>query len=415
MIQVYDKYGKIKTSGTPGAGTITNFSAGNFSPLFTTAVTSPTSTPNLAFTGISQAQNLFYASPNGSSGIPSFRTLVAADIPSLSTIYVPVGRTLTINGVTYDLSTDRSWTITASGATWGSITGTLSSQTDLITYLSANYYPLLTNPSGYLTSSSLSGYATETWTGLNFYPLSSNPANYVTEVSGFNYFDAKPIVYQKHISVPVWGQSSHNNVEGVTFSIQGPVARSWADTNVVTRTQRLGMNGATTGTVGAQFRQTQQYFSRNGGFSVTSGFNMAENANDTAIRFFMGIRSSIGTYSNVEPDTLINLIGVCRLSTSNNLHLIHNDATGTATTIDLGSDFPANTVSTDKYIFVLETVPTGVYFRLERVGTAFVYETIITSDLPAADLGLVFGGYMVDTAGANTTTGFDWYGTYVRV
>jgi hypothetical protein len=231
----------------------------------------------------------------------------------------------------------------------------------------------------------------------------------------FDYFDAKPIVYQKHISVPVWGNASHNNVEGVTFSIQGPVARSWADTNVVTRTQRLGMNGATTGTVGAQFRQTQQYFSRNGGFSVTSGFNMAENANDTAIRFFMGIRSSVGTYSNVEPNTLINLIGVCRLSTSNNLHLIHNDATGTATTIDLGSDFPANTVSTDKYIFVLETFSTGVYFRLERVGTAFVYETIITSDLPAADLGLVFGGYMVDTAGANTTTGFDWYGTYVRV
>jgi hypothetical protein len=235
------------------------------------------------------------------------------------------------------------------------------------------------------------------------------------DVNPFDYFEAKPIVYQKHISIPTFGASGINNVEGVTFSIQNPVARSWADTNIVTRTQRLGMNGATTGTVGAQFRQTQQYFSRNGGFSVTSGFNMAENANDTAIRFFMGIRSSIGTYSNVEPDTLINLIGVCRLSTSNNLHLIHNDATGTATTIDLGSDFPANTVSTDKYIFVLETVPTSVYFRLERVGTSFVYERTITTDLPAADLGLVFGGYMVDTAGANTTTGFDWYGTYVRV
>jgi hypothetical protein len=141
MIQVYDKYGKIKSSGLPGSGTVTSFSAGNFSPLFNSTVTSPTSTPNVSFSAISQAQNLFYASPNGSSGVPTFRALVAADIPTL-TGYVPTSRTLTINGVTYDLSLDRSWTVTASGATWGSITGTLTAQTDLTLYLSTNYFPI---------------------------------------------------------------------------------------------------------------------------------------------------------------------------------------------------------------------------------------------------------------------------------
>jgi hypothetical protein len=128
MIQVYDKYGKIKSSGLPGTGTVTSFSAGNLSPLFNSIVTSPTSTPNISFSTISQAQNLFYASPNGVSGVPTFRALVAADIPTL-TNYVPTSRTLTINGVTFDLSANRTWTI--SGATWGTITGTLSSQTDL--------------------------------------------------------------------------------------------------------------------------------------------------------------------------------------------------------------------------------------------------------------------------------------------
>jgi len=43
--------------------------------------------------------------------------------------------TLTINSVTYDLSANRSWTI--SGAVWGSITGTLSDQTDLQSALDA--------------------------------------------------------------------------------------------------------------------------------------------------------------------------------------------------------------------------------------------------------------------------------------
>lgn len=141
MIQVYDKYGKIKTSGTPGAGTITSFSAGDLSPIFTSTVTSPTSTPNISFSKISQAQNLFYASPNGSSGLPTFRALVAADLPAI-TGYVPTSRTLTINSVTYDLTADRSWTVTASGATWGSITGTLTAQTDLTLYLSTNYFPI---------------------------------------------------------------------------------------------------------------------------------------------------------------------------------------------------------------------------------------------------------------------------------
>jgi hypothetical protein len=141
MIQVYDKYGKIKSSGLPGSGTVTSLSAGDLSPLFNSTVTSPTSTPNVSFSKISQSQNLFYASPNGSSGLPTFRALVAADLPAI-TGYVPTSRTLTINGVTYDLTADRSWTVTASGATWGSITGTLTAQTDLTLYLSTNYFPI---------------------------------------------------------------------------------------------------------------------------------------------------------------------------------------------------------------------------------------------------------------------------------
>jgi hypothetical protein len=143
MIQVYDKYGKIKSSGLPGSGTVTSFSAGDLSPIFTSTITSPTSTPNISFSKISQTQNLFYASPNGSSGLPTFRALVAADLPAI-TGYVPTSRTLTINSVTYDLTADRSWTVTASGATWGSITGTLTAQTDLTLYLSTNYFPIPT-------------------------------------------------------------------------------------------------------------------------------------------------------------------------------------------------------------------------------------------------------------------------------
>ena len=117
-VLVLDKYGAIKrVGGGGGSGTVTSVSSGNLSPLFNTSVANPTTTPALSFSQISQAQNLFYASPNGSSGNPTFRAIVAADLPSLSSVYVPVSRTLTINGVTYDLSADRTWTISVSGIT----------------------------------------------------------------------------------------------------------------------------------------------------------------------------------------------------------------------------------------------------------------------------------------------------------
>ena len=231
-------------------------------------------------------------------------------------------------------------------------------------------------------------------------------------INPFHYFDAKPIVYQKHTNTPTFGSASINNVEGVVVIASGVVARNWADTDIVSRTQRLGINISTTGNASSQLRQSIVYFSRNSGFDLLTGFNMAENATDTAIRFFIGL-STVTLFTNVEPNTLLNCVGICRLSTSNNLHIVYNDNTGIGTTIDLGSNFPANTISTDKYLLKIKAVSTGIYIKLERVGTAFSYETTLTSDIPSTSTGLNFGAYIVDTSGPNATTGFDWYGSYI--
>lgn len=55
--------------------------------------------------------------------------------------FVPTSRTITINGVTYDLTQNRSWTV-AGAAAWGSISGVITNQLDLIAYLLANYQPI---------------------------------------------------------------------------------------------------------------------------------------------------------------------------------------------------------------------------------------------------------------------------------
>ncbi len=70
--------------GGIGGGTVTSFSAGDLSPLFTTTETDPTTTPVLSFAQVSQLQNLFFASPDGSSGNPIFRSITTNDLPNLT-------------------------------------------------------------------------------------------------------------------------------------------------------------------------------------------------------------------------------------------------------------------------------------------------------------------------------------------
>lgn len=72
-----------------GTGTVTSFSAGDLSPLFTTTETNATTTPALTFTAVTQNKNLVYASSATDDGkAPTFRSLVAADIPDLSGTYL---------------------------------------------------------------------------------------------------------------------------------------------------------------------------------------------------------------------------------------------------------------------------------------------------------------------------------------
>jgi hypothetical protein len=54
---------------------------------------------------------------------------------------------------------------------WGSVTGSILNQTDLINYLSANYYPYSTNPLGYITNAALAPYLTSSIASSTYVPL----------------------------------------------------------------------------------------------------------------------------------------------------------------------------------------------------------------------------------------------------
>jgi hypothetical protein len=79
----------LKDDGTwatiGGSGTVTNFSAGDLSPLFTTTETNTTTTPALSFTLSNAAAHTFFGNNTGSSGAPAFSAINEADVTSLTT------------------------------------------------------------------------------------------------------------------------------------------------------------------------------------------------------------------------------------------------------------------------------------------------------------------------------------------
>lgn len=82
-------------TGLPtGSGSVTSVSSGNLSPLFTTSVAAATTTPAISYSLTTQSANLVFAGPtSGGAAGPTFRALVATDIPALSYL-------TTINGIT---------------------------------------------------------------------------------------------------------------------------------------------------------------------------------------------------------------------------------------------------------------------------------------------------------------------------
>lgn len=68
-------------TGGGGSGSVTSFSSGNLSPLFTTSVATATTTPALSFALSTQNANTIFAGPtSGGAVAPTFRAMVNADL-----------------------------------------------------------------------------------------------------------------------------------------------------------------------------------------------------------------------------------------------------------------------------------------------------------------------------------------------
>jgi len=110
------------------------------------------------------------------------------------------------------------------GVAWGAITGTVTDQTDLTTYLSGAYYPLSGNPSGFLTS--VPGKTISSLTG-NTYTIVAGDANNIVYVPAGSAGGFPPI----DISVP--DDATYNFAVGTTITVVVNNTTGASDVNLI--------------------------------------------------------------------------------------------------------------------------------------------------------------------------------------
>jgi hypothetical protein len=160
--------------------------------------------------------------------------------------------------------------------------------------------------------------------------------------------------------------------------------RAVATTNLSTRLKRLYyLSAATAGSFAGHYSTAAQYTvggATGSGFFYSCVFSMTSAAALATKRAFIGVSSSTAAPTNVDPNTLTNSIGVGVVSGSSNLQICYGGSAA-QTKIDLGANFPGDSLSADAYrltLFADPTLSNAVGYTVERLGTAFTATGTLT-------------------------------------
>lgn len=106
-------------------------------------------------------------------------------------------------------------------------------------------------------------------------------------------------------------------------------------------------------------------------------------------RLFIGMNASVNPIgAAINPSTLVNCMGLALDDSQTNLQFIHNDGSGAAATTDLGITPASLMGKVLDFEILCPTNGTSFTWQLTVRDTGTVYSGTVTTDLPAADVGL---------------------------
>lgn len=263
-----------------------------------------------------------------------------------STTYVPVTRTITINGTTYDLSANRSWTVSAGSSTLSALTDvaiTSVANAQLLRYNSTsskwenwtpNYLTSYTETDTF-DSVSLRGNITSTSIGVKTAsaPVASFEVNGATKTSG-----SELLTYTIQTGASISTISVGHLVQAPDFTNATTSGASY--TGVVSSVGAIGTNTGSISTTGGHFN-VRPYNTSTGPIFATGiqAYAIRNNSSDISTN---ASNSLTGILTNVGHQTSVNTS-----ITTNTVYGISNTLLGARGTITtMAGQFTAGTVAT---------------------------------------------------------------------
>lgn len=144
-----------------------------------------------------------------------------------------------------------------------------------------------------------------------------------------------------------------------------------------------------------------------GGFHLVWRWGPSIGVTNASHRGFCGMRST--AFTDVNPSTLTNMVGMAWDSADTNIQFMHNDGSGTASKIDLGASFPKPSVERQDVYEVILFAPPGtvqtVSYLIRDVLTGAEVSGTVTTDLPSTTTAL-YPGLGMSVGGVSSAIGF---------
>ena len=389
--------------------------------------------------------------------------------PSANITFGNVAATGTISATNLSGTNTGDQTITLTGAVTGSGTGSFATTLSSVG-TAGTYTTVTTDVNGRVTS----GTTTQTWSTITSTPTTLAGYGITDAVGGANItlpasanvtasspslgnvtifgktlanrsfaatvdnsgMDAvlQPAMWRQKVSN--WNPPGNATTVPGIFGMTAPTAvgtattRAVATTNLFTRMRRLGyISNNLAGNFCGHYNSQAQFTTGNGaglgGFFYSCRFGVADTANPVGTRMFVGMSSSVATPTLVEPSTLTNCIGVAQLSAdATQLYIVYGGSAA-QTAIALGTNFLPYTgtgvtlgVAYDFTVYCPPSLNGVMYYRLERIGTAFVAEgtltpTVVGTQTPASTTLLAHRAWRTNNAN-NGIVGIDIGGFYTE-
>ena len=356
------------------------------------------------------------------TGTLASQTDLAAALSAKQDTLVSGANIKTLNGSTILGSGDL---VISASAAWGGITGTLSDQTDLNTALAGKAASTHTHAQSDVTGlvSALSGKAatSHTHTASDVTDFSEAVDDRVsallvagTDIS-LSYNDASNTLtitstasgggggaiegnymafYPHHIS----NYDTYTLIGVGSLTMSG--SRYTPEASVGTplgRAQRVQVRFTVSSTTNCASVRSQytELFTVNGPGAGIGGFKAhmlgapSVGCTNSSHRFFMGMIEQKASLPDQNPSGMTNFVGIGYDSADSQLHIMHNDGSGSATKVALGASFPKPTSDNSVWYSLRLTAPAGttrtIDWEVTELQTGAVASGTITTDLPATD------------------------------